>query len=80
MSGQCSGRLDPTRIQLSNATVTGSINLAKVTQQYTWTIGFFQKASNTKKSVKFGVMAVTRMSPVIKPDAVCDTGDEWVTG
>ena len=40
----------------------------------------FPKASNTKKSAKFGLLCVYSDEPVIKPDAVCDAAESSVTG
>jgi tRNA threonylcarbamoyladenosine dehydratase len=72
MSGSAGGRLDPTRIQLSDmASVTGDKLLAKVRNQLRRDYGF-PKASNTKKSAKFGLLCVYSDEPVIKPDAACE--------
>lgn len=80
MSGSAGGRLDPTRIQMSDmASVTGDKLLAKVRNQLRRDHGF-PKASNTKKSAKFELLCVYSDEPVIKPDTVCDTGDSGVTG
>jgi tRNA threonylcarbamoyladenosine dehydratase len=80
MSGSAGGRLDPTRIQLSDmASVTGDKLLAKVRNQLRRDHGF-PKASNTKKSVKFGLLCVYSDEPVIKPDVVCDAAEGSVTG
>lgn len=80
MSGSAGGRLDPTRIQLSDmASVTGDKLLAKVRNQLRRDHGF-PKASNTKKSAKFGLMCVYSDEPVIKPDAVCETDEISLTG
>ena len=80
MSGSAGGRLDPTRIQLSDmASVTGDKLLAKVRNQLRRDHGF-PKASNTKKSAKFGLLCVYSDEPVIKPDVVCDTAESTVTG
>lgn len=80
MSGSAGGRLDPTRIQLSDmASVTGDKLLAKVRNQLRRDHGF-PKASNTKKSTKFGLLCVYSDEPVVKPDAVCDADEGGVTG
>jgi tRNA A37 threonylcarbamoyladenosine dehydratase len=80
MSGSAGGRLDPTRIQLSDmASVTGDKLLAKVRNQLRRDHGF-PKASNTKKSAKFDLLCVYSDETVIKPDAVCETDEGGVTG
>lgn len=80
MSGSAGGRLDPTRIQLSDmANVAGDKLLAKVRNQLRRDHGF-PKASNTKKSAKFGLLCVYSNEPVIKPDMACETGESGVTG
>lgn len=72
MSGSAGGRLDPTRIQLTDmASVTGDKLLAKVRNQLRRDHGF-PKATNTKKSAKFGIQCVYSDEPVIKPVEACD--------
>ncbi len=80
MSGSAGGRLDPTRIQLSDmASVTGDKLLAKVRNQLRRDHDF-PKASNSKKSAKFGLMCAYSDEPVIKPDVVCETDETSLTG
>lgn len=80
MSGSAGGRLDPTRIQLSDmAFVTGDKLLAKVRNQLRRDHGF-PKASNTKKSAKFGLMCAYSDEPVVKPSAVCETNETPLSG
>ncbi len=80
MSGSAGGRLDPTRIQLADmASVTGDKLLAKVRNQLRRDHGF-PKASNTKKSAKFGIQCVYSDEPVIKPAEVCDADSASLTG
>lgn len=69
--GAAGGRLDPTRIQVADlAHVSGDRLLAKVRNQLRRDHQF-PKASNTKKSDKFGIQAVYSDEEVIKPDASC---------
>lgn len=80
MSGSAGGRLDPTRIQLSDmASVTGDKLLAKVRNQLRRDHGF-PKATNIKKSAKFGIQCVYSDEPVIKPAEVCDVDSASLTG
>jgi tRNA threonylcarbamoyladenosine dehydratase len=80
MSGSAGGRLDPTRIQLSDmASVSGDKLLAKVRNQLRRDHGF-PKATNTKKSAKFGIQCVYSDEPVIKPAEVCDVDSASLTG
>jgi tRNA A37 threonylcarbamoyladenosine dehydratase len=80
MSGSAGGRLDPTRIRLSDiASVTGDKLLAKVRNQLRRDHGF-PKVSNAKKPAKFGLMCAYSDEPVIKPDAVCETDETTMTG
>jgi tRNA A37 threonylcarbamoyladenosine dehydratase len=76
MVGSAGGRLDPTRIQINDlAYVSGDRLLAKVRNQLRRDYGF-PKATNTKKSAKFGVPAVFSDEPALKPlqesDATCE--------
>jgi tRNA threonylcarbamoyladenosine dehydratase len=67
MVGSAGGRLDPTRIQLDDlAYVSGDRLLAKVRNQLRRDYGF-PKASNTKKSAKFGLACVYSDEPALKP-------------
>ena len=67
MVGSAGGRLDPTRIQLDDlAYVSGDRLLAKVRNQLRRDYGF-PKASNTKKSAKFGLTCVYSDEPALKP-------------
>lgn len=79
--GAAGGRLDPTRIQVADlAHVSGDRLLAKVRNQLRRDHQF-PKASNAKKSDKFGIQAVYSDEAVIRPDRVCavDSG-AGVTG
>jgi tRNA A37 threonylcarbamoyladenosine dehydratase len=70
--GAAGGRLDPTRIQVADlAHVSGDRLLAKVRNQLRRDHQF-PKATNSKKSDKFGIQAVYSDEEVIKPDSVCD--------
>lgn len=76
MVGSAGGRLDPTRIQMDDlAYVTGDRLLAKVRNQLRRDFNF-PKASNTKKSAKFGIASVFSDEPALKPmlaeDATCE--------
>jgi tRNA threonylcarbamoyladenosine dehydratase len=80
MSGSAGGRLDPTRIQTSDlASVTDDKLLAKVRNQLRRDHGF-PKASNTKKSAKFGIQCVYSDEPVIKPADACTLEPSSLTG
>jgi tRNA threonylcarbamoyladenosine dehydratase len=80
MSGSAGGRLDPTRIQVADlAYVQGDKLLAKIRNQLRRDHGF-PKASNTKKSAKFGLACVYSDEAVIKPNEVCDVADTALTG
>jgi tRNA A37 threonylcarbamoyladenosine dehydratase len=70
MSGSAGGRLDATKIKVADlAFVEGDKLLAKVRnilrRDYQ-----FPKASNSKKSAKFGIQAVYSDEQVIKPNAI----------
>ncbi len=70
--GAAGGRLDPTRIQVADlAHVSGDRLLAKVRNQLRRDYQF-PKATNSKKSDKFGIQAVYSDEEVIKPDSACD--------
>jgi len=79
--GAAGGRLDPTRIQAADlAHVSGDRLLAKVRNQLRRDHQF-PKATNSKKSDKFGIQAVYSDEPVIKPDAACEVDtNAGVTG
>lgn len=71
--GSAGGKLDATRIRLTDlAHVQGDRMLAKVRNQLRRDHGF-AKASDNKKSVKFGITAVYSDEPVEKPAETCDT-------
>lgn len=71
--GSAGGKLDATRIRLTDlAHVHGDRMLAKVRNQLRRDHGF-PKASDNKKSVKFGITAVYSDEPVEKPAEACDT-------
>jgi tRNA threonylcarbamoyladenosine dehydratase len=68
MSGSAGGRLDPTRIQAADlSAVTGDKLLAKVRNQLRRDYQF-PKASNTKKSAKFGIACVYSDEPTLLPN------------
>ncbi|MGZ8271787.1 MAG: tRNA threonylcarbamoyladenosine dehydratase [Methylophilus sp.] len=80
MSGSAGGRLDPTFTKVADlAQVQGDKLLAKVRNQLRRDHGF-PKASNTKKSAKFGVDCVYSDEIVIKPNEVCDATSESLAG
>ena len=71
MSGGAGGRLDPTRIKVADlSAVTNDKLLAKVRNQLRRDHGF-PKASNTKKSAKFGITCVYSDELVLQPNEVC---------
>ncbi|MGP1717440.1 MAG: tRNA threonylcarbamoyladenosine dehydratase [Methylophilus sp.] len=70
--GSAGGKLDATRIRLADlAHVQGDRMLAKVRNQLRRDHGF-AKASDTKKSAKFGITAVYSDEPVEKPAEACE--------
>ncbi len=88
MAGAAGGRLDATKIQTADlAQVQGDKLLAKVRNQLRRDYQF-PKASNSKKSAKFGMMCVFSDEQAIKPigleannDAgVCEMADSAITG
>ncbi|WP_029146978.1 ThiF family adenylyltransferase [Methylophilus sp. 5] len=80
MVGSAGGKLDATRIRLADlAQVQGDRMLAKVRNQLRRDHGF-PKASDHKKSAKFGIMAVYSDEPVERPEAVCETPQAGLTG
>ncbi len=71
MAGAAGGRLDPTRIKSADLSiVTGDKLLAKVRNQLRRDYNF-PKASNTKKSTKFGITCVYSDELVLQPNEVC---------
>jgi tRNA A37 threonylcarbamoyladenosine dehydratase len=71
--GSAGGKLDATRIRLIDlAHVHGDRMLAKVRNQLRRDHGF-PRASDAKKSAKFGITAVYSDEPVEKPAEACDT-------
>lgn len=72
MVGSAGGRLDPTRIQIDDlAYVSGDRLLAKVRNQLRRDYGF-PKATQHKKSAKFGVNTVFSDEPALKPQQDTD--------
>jgi tRNA A37 threonylcarbamoyladenosine dehydratase len=70
--GSAGGKLDATRIRLADlAHVHGDRMLAKIRNQLRRDHGF-PKASDNKKSAKFGITAVYSDEPVEKPAEACD--------
>lgn len=79
MVGSAGGKLDATRIRLADlAHVHGDRMLAKVRNQLRRDHGF-AKASDHKKSARFGITAVYSDEPVEKPAEACAT-DSGLTG
>ena len=75
MAGSAGGRLDPTRIQVADlARVTGDRLLSKVRNQLRRNYAF-PKASNNKKSAKFGIECVYSDEQAIAPDIACVADD-----
>lgn len=73
MVGSAGGKLDATRLQLADlAHVQGDRMLAKIRNQLRRDHGF-PKASDHKKSARFGIAAVYSDEPVEKPAEACDT-------
>ncbi|MDP8568000.1 tRNA threonylcarbamoyladenosine dehydratase [Methylophilus aquaticus] len=73
MVGSAGGKLDATRLKLADlAHVQGDRMLAKIRNQLRRDHGF-PKASDNKKSAKFGITAVFSDEPVEKPQEVCDS-------
>lgn len=80
MAGSAGGRLDPTRIQVADlAHVTGDRLLSKVRNQLRRDYDF-PKASNTKKSAKFGIDCVYSDEQAIMPEAACEADSSAITG
>jgi tRNA threonylcarbamoyladenosine dehydratase len=80
MSGSAGGRFDPTHIKTADlSAVIGDKLLAKVRNLLRRDYDF-PKASNTKKSAKFGIACVYSDEPVIKPQTSCETNAAQITG
>ncbi len=80
MVGSAGGKLDATRLRLADlAHVQGDRMLAKVRNQLRRDHGY-PKASDHKKSAKFGVMAVYSDEPVERPQEACETAQAGLTG
>lgn len=80
MAGSAGGRLDPTRAQVADlAFVTGDRLLSKVRNQLRRNYAF-PKASNTKRSAKFGIDCVYSDEQAIKPESACEEDSSAITG
>ncbi len=80
MVGSAGGRLDPTRIRVVDlAYVTGDRLLSKVRNQLRRDHAF-PKATNTKKSAKFGIDCVYSDEQAIKPDSTCEVDPAAISG
>lgn len=80
MVGSAGGKLDATRLQLADlAHVQGDRMLAKVRNQLRRDHGF-PRASDHKKSARFGMVAVYSDEPVERPEEACDTSQAGLTG
>ena len=80
MAGSAGGRLDPTRAQVADlAFVTGDRLLSKVRNQLRRNYAF-PKASNTKRSAKFGIDCVYSDEQAIKPESACEVDSSAITG
>ena len=82
MAGAAGGRLDPTRIKAADlSAVTGDKLLAKVRNQLRRDYDF-PKASNTKKSAKFGIICVYSDEQTIRPNnnSALETNNHAVAG
>lgn len=80
MAGSAGGKLDATRLRLADlAHVQGDRMLAKVRNQLRRDHGF-AKASDLKKSAKFGIAAVYSDEPVERPAESCDAPQSGLTG
>lgn len=85
MSGSAGGRLDPTRLQVSDlAFVTGDRLLAKVRNQLRRSHDFPKaidnKSSAKKKHSVFGIKCVFSDEPIIKPEQLCEADTNVLTG
>ena len=80
MVGSAGGKLDATRLRLADLSqVQGDRMLAKVRNQLRRDHGF-PKASDHKKSARFGIMAVYSDEPVERPEEACDVLQTGLTG
>lgn len=81
MSGGAGGRVDPTRIHVTDlATVEGDKLIAKVRNQLRRDFAFPKGSNSPKKSPKFGISCVYSNEPVTQPfDNAC-AADASVTG
>ncbi|MDT7849822.1 tRNA threonylcarbamoyladenosine dehydratase [Methylophilus sp. VKM B-3414] len=80
MVGSAGGKLDATRLRLADlAHVQGDRMLSKVRNQLRRDHGF-PKASDHKKSSKFGLIAVYSDEPVERPQEACETPQAGLTG
>ena len=80
MAGSAGGRLDPTQIKVADlAHVTNDRLLSKVRNQLRRDFDF-PKASNSKKSAKFGIDCVYSDEQAIKPEAACEADSSAITG
>lgn len=80
MVGSAGGKLDATRLRLADLSqVQGDRMLAKVRNQLRRDHAF-PKASDHKKSARFGIMAVYSDEPVERPEEACDTSQTGLTG
>lgn len=80
MVGSAGGKLDATCLRLADLSqVQGDRMLAKVRNQLRRDHAF-PKASDHKKSARFGIMAVYSDEPVERPEEACDTSQTGLTG
>jgi tRNA A37 threonylcarbamoyladenosine dehydratase len=80
MVGSAGGKLDATRLRLADlAHVQGDRMLSKVRNQLRRDHGF-PKASDHKKSTRFGILAVYSDEPVERPQEACETPSTGLTG
>lgn len=80
MVGSAGGKLDATRLRLADLSqVQGDRMLAKVRNQLRRDHGF-PKASDHKKSARFGIMAVYSDEPVERPEEACEVPQAGLTG
>jgi tRNA threonylcarbamoyladenosine dehydratase len=80
MVGSAGGKLDATRLRLADLSqVQGDRMLAKVRNQLRRDHGF-PKASDHKKSARFGIMAVYSDEPVERPEEACEASPVGLTG
>lgn len=80
MVGSAGGKLDATRLRLADLSqVQGDRMLAKVRNQLRRDHGF-PKASDHKRSARFGIMAVYSDEPVERPEEACEAPQVGLTG